>query len=101
MSPVVSEDRVQTMIANAIRTYETEIGAVRHQQNQNKFDRLFEMMNQLLGAFGFGKLLAGFIAFMVMAIFALLMYLATTRKTAGIAITAPVVATETFHANSQ
>jgi hypothetical protein len=83
------------MIANAIRTYETEVGAVRHRENSSKFDRLFEMLNQLIGAYTLGKLTAAFIAFMVTAIFALLMYLTTTRKTAGLAISAPIVASST------
>jgi len=52
-----------------------------------KLGNLIATMNRIEGGYALAKVMAAFIAFMVTAIFALLMYLATTRKQAGLAKT--------------
>ena len=80
MSPaVMSEDRVEVIVTRCISDYETKIGNVRHEQNLAKFEGVFAVLNKIDGSFTAIKLMCGFIAFLVMAILALLSYLGTHR----------------------
>lgn len=80
MSPaVVSEDRVRVIVNECISTYEGQIGNVRHKENLAEFKSIRTTLDKQDGSFTTVKLIGGLIAFLVMATFALLMYLGTHK----------------------
>lgn len=66
-----------------LASYEATHGQKRHDQNIGKFDELFGLLNQLKGSFFALKIIAAFVAFLCMAILALLSYLGTHRTGAS------------------
>lgn len=74
---VISEDRVRVIVHECIATYENQIGNVRHKENLAEFKNIRATLDKQDGSFTTVKLLGGLIAFLVMATFALLMYLGT------------------------
>lgn len=80
MSPaVVSEDRVRVIVNAELAQYEQNFGQKRHEQNIGKFDEINATLSEQRGSFRTVKLIGGFIAFLVMATFALLMWLGTHK----------------------
>lgn len=78
MSPaVISEDRVRVIVNECISTYENQIGNVRHKENLAEFKSIRTTLDEQKGAFRTVQILGALIAFLVMATFALLMYLGT------------------------
>lgn len=78
MSPaIVSEDRVRVIVNECISAYENQIGNVRHKENLAEFKSIRTTLDRQDGSFTTIKLIGALIAFLVMATFALLMYLGT------------------------
>ena len=77
---LISEAVVKNMITDALVQYERHYGEVRHRENTGKFDSIFRSLNKFDGAVTFGKVIAGFIAFLCMAILGLLGFLATRHN---------------------
>lgn len=80
---------VKNMISDQIVAYEQRYGERRHAENTHKFETIFKTLNKFDGAMTFGKLIAAFIAFLCMAILALLSYLATHRTQSGLGMHHP------------
>lgn len=74
---VISEDRVRVIVHECIATYENQIGNVRHKENLAEFKSIRTTLDRQDGSFTTIKLIGALIAFLVMATFALLMYLGT------------------------
>lgn len=78
MSPsIVTEDRVRVIVNSELTQYEKNFGEKRHEQNTEKFDLLFANQNQQKGSLATIKIIGTVIAFMCMAMLALLSYLGT------------------------
>lgn len=78
MSPaVVSEDRVRVIVNECIAIYENQIGNVRHEKNLSALGRIQTTLDRQDGSYTTIKVIGSIIAFLVMATFALLMYLGT------------------------
>lgn len=95
------DDHTKRNAAQALLDFGTLMNA-KHTENKavqddhgNKLTNIIATVNRMEGGWALAKVMAAFIAFMVTAIFALLMYLATTRQHAGIAGTNPTVAQTT------
>jgi uncharacterized protein (DUF2062 family) len=76
----VTEDRVKVLVNLGFTEYERIIGNPRHLDNTRRLDELNDGWQQVKGAMFFGKIIAGFIAFLCMAILSLLLYLATNKQ---------------------
>lgn len=95
----VTEDRVKVLLNQGFAEYEREVGSPRHRENIKKLDYLSAVWEQMKGALLFGKLIAGFIAFLCMAILALLSYLATHRQQSMLSTKSPTTFAQTLHSD--
>lgn len=78
MAPV-TEDRVRVIVNSELTQYEKNYGQKRHEENIEKFNLLFENQNQQKGSLATVKFIGAVIAFLCMAMLALLSYLGTHR----------------------
>jgi hypothetical protein len=97
MSPNgVNEDRVRVIVTESISNYELRVGNVRHAENLAEFKKIAAVLNKQDGSFTTLKLIGAVLAFLCMAILALLTFLGTHRSAGSTMITHkpdPTVAT--------
>lgn len=108
MGPVngVSEDRVKVLLNLGFAEYEREVGNPRHKENTRKLDSFKEVLDemndswqQLKGALLFAKVIGSVVAFLCMAILALLSYLATHHTTSQLSVQSPTTVAQSIHSS--
>lgn len=82
--------------------YETSIGSVRHEQNLGEFKKISATLNKQDGSFTTVKVLGTLLAFLCMAILALLSYLAANRSShSAITVNSDATVADSFDATNR